>query len=83
MIRRIDRENLERLFINNNKPPTQSHIWCPLIWNALFENSYDIPQKWCILRFNNQDFIRRFREIIDELSKDKKWIQYAIQILLN
>ena len=79
----IDSYNLEIIFLRNNSPHTQSHVWCPLIWCALQRNGYDVPDEWCVIRFNNPDFEREFNKQVDILASDKKWVEYALKILLN
>ena len=80
---KMDLNNLERIFGRYNSPHTQSHVWCPLIWCALQRNGYDVPDEWCVIRFNNPDFEREFNKQVDILASDKKWVDHALNILLN
>ena len=79
----MDLNNLERIFITRNSPHTQSHVWCPLIWCALQRNGYDVPDEWCVIRFNNPNFEREFNKEIDVLAANKSWVVHAQKILLN
>jgi hypothetical protein len=78
----IDVDNLERIFLTYNSPPTQSHVWCPLIWCALQRNGYDVPDEWCVIKYKNQNFEEEFNRQVDKLSANKNWIDYTVKILL-
>lgn len=81
--KKINKFDLERIFIRYNFPHTQSHLWCPLIWCALQRNGYDVPDEWCVIRFNNSHFEGEFNREIDVLAADKAWVKHAERILLN
>ncbi len=60
---------------------SQSWIWCPLIWKALYKSGYNIPIKWGHINFNNLSKIILFNDIVDKLVNLDGWSIYAFKVL--
>ena len=73
--------------VMDTKNPTQSNVWCPLIWKALDECGYEIPNYTYFksnmnnVRFLSNFTIDNFNEKITELSNINGWCEYAVRVL--
>jgi len=68
--------------INDNINNTQSKIFIPLIWKALYISGYSIDPEWIKINWDN-DKILKFNELVKDLSNLEGWSEYAMEVLTN
>lgn len=67
--------------ITKNYKSSQSGIWCPLIWNALYKSGYKIiPEKWLKINLTLENK-KIFSEVVEKLVNLEGWKEYAIKVL--
>jgi hypothetical protein len=66
----------------NPDAPTQSKVWCPLIWKALNLANYDVPRYWYQVELKDADYAT-FNNKVIELAKLPGWAKYAVEVLTS
>jgi hypothetical protein len=69
--------------LNFANSQTQSNIWCPLIWKALYQCGYNVNPECIKVNLPNNENYETFDMLVVQLASLPGWEEYAINILLH